>query len=70
MDKMILDNRIVHGDCMEMMKYLPENCVNFTLTDIPYNAVNRADNGLRCLNKEKLIYSRSICRIFFRKYTA
>ncbi len=53
MEKMILDNRIFHGDCMEMMKYLPDNCVNFTLTDIPYNAVNRADNGLRRLNKGK-----------------
>ena len=53
MEGMIFENRLYHGDCMEMMKYMPDNSVNFTLTDIPYDAVNRADNGLRNLNKGK-----------------
>ena len=40
------------GDCMELMKEIPDNGIDFCLTDIPYNGVNRADNGLRNLNKE------------------
>lgn len=34
------------------MKKMPENSVDFTLTDIPYGVVSRADNGLRNLDKE------------------
>jgi site-specific DNA-methyltransferase (adenine-specific) len=36
---------------MQIMQTLKENSVDFTLTDIPYNAVNRKDNGLRKLDK-------------------
>ena len=50
---MILDNKVFHGDCMELMRKLPNNCVDFTLTDIPYDAVNRPSNGLRILHKGK-----------------
>ena len=43
---------IFHMDCMKFMKKLHENNVfNCTITDIPYNAINRNDNGLRNLNK-------------------
>ena len=43
--------KLIHGDCLEVMKSLP-NC-RLLLTDIPYEEVNRADNGLRNLNKDK-----------------
>lgn len=39
-------NKIYNIDCMEYMKTLPANSVNFTLTDIPYNEVQRETNGL------------------------
>ena len=39
------------GDCLALMKNIPE--VNLLLTDIPYEEVNRKDNGLRNLNKDK-----------------
>ena len=43
---------IFNMDCMKLMKKLHENNVfNCTITDIPYNAINRNDNGLRNLNK-------------------
>lgn len=43
---------IFNMDCMKFMKKLHENNVfNCTITDIPYNAINRNDNGLRNLNK-------------------
>lgn len=44
-------NNIYNDDCMNIMQYMSENSVNLTLTDIPYNEVNRADNGLRTLSK-------------------
>ena len=37
---------------MNLLPQLTDNYVDFTLTDIPYNVVNRDDNGLRNLNKE------------------
>ena len=40
-----------NGDCIEEMKKMGDRCVDFTLTDIPYNAVNRESNGLRNLDK-------------------
>ena len=42
-----------HGDCLELMKDIPDQSVDFTLTDIPYNAVSRESNGLRNLDKGK-----------------
>lgn len=44
---------IFHADCINIMKQMDDNIVDFTLTDIPYNAVNRSSNGLRKLNKDK-----------------
>lgn len=38
-----------HNDCMNVLPTMPDNSVDFTLTDIPYNEVNRGDNGLRTL---------------------
>ena len=39
------------GDCLELMKDIPKQ--RMLLTDIPYEEVNRKDNGLRNLNKDK-----------------
>ncbi len=44
---------IYNDDCISFMKQMKNNSVDFTLTDIPYNAVNRASNGLRNLDKGK-----------------
>ena len=45
--------KLRQGDCLELMKNIPDNCVDFTLTDIPYDAVSRSSNGLRNLDKGK-----------------
>jgi site-specific DNA-methyltransferase (adenine-specific) len=45
-------NTIYNESCLETMKHISDNEINLILTDIPYNAVNRNDNGLRNLNKE------------------
>ena len=45
---------IFNTDCMELMSNIKQGGVfDVTLTDIPYDMVNRADNGLRNLNKDK-----------------
>lgn len=41
------------GDCLEHMKSMPTESVDFVLTDIPYDVVSRDDNGLRNLDKGK-----------------
>ena len=44
---------IKNSDCMTVLPTMPDCSVDFTLTDIPYNEVNRSDNGLRKLDKEQ-----------------
>lgn len=44
---------LFHGDCLEVMKMIPDESVDFILTDIPYAVVNRNSNGLRNLDKSK-----------------
>ena len=45
-------NKIINGDCLEVMKEMEDDSINLVLTDIPYGEVNRKSNGLRNLNKE------------------
>ena len=45
-------NSINNDDCMNYMKTMSDECVDLTLTDIPYGEVNRDSNGLRTLDKE------------------
>ena len=40
-----------NGDCLNVMTKMNDGVVDFTLTDIPYDAVNRDSNGLRNLDK-------------------
>lgn len=44
--------KLLQGDCLELMSKIPDNSVDLVLTDIPYNVVNRNDNGLRNLDKD------------------
>lgn len=44
-------NKLIHGNCLDVLKNIPNDKVNLTLTDIPYGEVNRSDNGLRKLDK-------------------
>lgn len=39
-------NKVIHGDCLEVMKQLPDKCIDLVLTDIPYN-VSKKHGGLR-----------------------
>lgn len=46
-----LQNRIICADCLDILKQLPDKCIDLVLTDIPYGEVNRESNGLRNLDK-------------------
>ena len=45
--------KLLQGDCLELMKDIPNKSVDLILTDIPYGVVNRDSNGLRNLDKGK-----------------
>lgn len=46
-------NNFILGDCMQIMPTIDSNYFDLVLTDIPYNHVNRNNQGLRNLNKGK-----------------
>lgn len=44
-------NKVIQGDCLDVMKGIPDESVDLLLTDIPYDGVNRQSQGLRNLDK-------------------
>ena len=42
---------IFNDDCMNILPEIGGNSISLTITDIPYNEVNRKSNGLRNLDK-------------------
>ena len=45
------DIKLYNDDCMNVLPSLADGSISLTLTDIPYDEVNRKSNGLRNLNK-------------------
>lgn len=41
-------NRLRNVDCMKFMAAMPDKCVDFTFTDIPYGVVNATEQGRPC----------------------
>lgn len=40
-------DKIIHGDCLEVMKKIPEKFVDIIITSPPYNLLNSTGNGLK-----------------------
>lgn len=40
-------NKIIHGDCLEIMKKMPDKSVDLIITSPPYNLLNSTGNGLK-----------------------
>lgn len=36
---------LINEDCMKVLKNLDNNCVNLTLTDIPYDGINKSNDA-------------------------
>lgn len=54
-------NKIINGDCLEVMKQMPDNCVDMVFTSPPYNMRLRIRNG---------VYTqREVGASFSKKYT-
>ena len=52
---MIEVNKIYNADCMDILKQLPDKCIDLVLTDPPYNASNSnigMKNGYKTINEE------------------
>ena len=51
-----LINKIINADCLDILKQLPDKCVDLVLTDPPYNASNSnvscADKHYKTLNED------------------
>lgn len=42
---------LMHGDCLEMMKLIPDGSVDMVLCDLPYGEVSQKSSGLRLLDR-------------------
>lgn len=40
-------NNIIHGDCLEVMRSMPDECIDIVITSPPYNLLNSTGNGLK-----------------------
>jgi len=49
LDKVKMIDTIIQGDCIEIMKDIPDKSIDLVLTDIPYN-ISQIGNGLRNLD--------------------
>ena len=38
-------NRIIHGDCLDVLHQLPDACIDLVVTSPPYNLKNSTGNG-------------------------
>ena len=46
-------NRIINGDCVQVMRTMPTASVNLIVTDPPYIVSYRSRDGRRCANDDK-----------------
>ena len=49
------DITLHNDDCMNVFPSLEDGSINLTLSDIPYDEVNRKSAGLRNLDKSKVV---------------
>lgn len=40
-------NNIIHGDCLKVMRSMPDKCIDVIITSPPYNLLNSTGNGLK-----------------------
>lgn len=43
-------NKIIHADCMDILKQLPDKCIDLVLTDPPYGIKHDYQNKTNCKN--------------------
>jgi len=56
--KEVLPNSLIHGDCLEIMKYIPSESIDMVLCDLPYQITACDWDKAIDLNKLFLEYER------------
>lgn len=46
-------NKIIEGDCLQILSQIPDKSVDLVVTSPPYNLRNSSGNGMKCKNKGK-----------------
>lgn len=54
-------NKVICGDCLEVMKQLPDKCVDLVLTDPPYKVIS---GGIGPMNREGQVLAKNDSNIF------
>lgn len=49
----MIEVNLMQGDCLELMKEIPDASVDMILCDLPYGEVNQKSSGLRLLDRTK-----------------
>ena len=61
-------NKIICGDCLEIMKDWPDNCVDLVLTDPPYEFLSKSPVGGGIMTKENSKQLERIDKMFGMSY--
>ena len=40
-------NKIINGDCLEVLRQMPDKCIDLVVTSPPYNLKNSTGNGMK-----------------------
>lgn len=40
-------NKIINGDCLEVLRQIPDNSIDLVVTSPPYNLKNSTGNGMK-----------------------
>ncbi len=60
MDLIDFENRVIKGDCLEVMKELPDGCIDMILCDLPYGTTQNKWDSVIPLDKLWEQYERII----------
>jgi len=47
-----IENKIINADCMDILKQLPDKCIDLVLTDPPYKQEYHTSTGTEKNNKK------------------
>ena len=49
-----MESKLYNGDCIEMMKDIPDKSVDLFLTDLPYGVLNERSGWDKCIPYEEM----------------
>jgi DNA modification methylase len=59
-----LENKIINADCMDILKQLPDKCIDLVLTDPPYGiGIDGLKRRFICIEKDPEYWAKSCERL-------